>query len=364
MRRAAAFMVVLLTVGAQRLGAESLSDGIPDPVARPATRRMQEAARTERWRDERVASRIMPGVPRPEADFYLAGVDRHAQPDGKPRALFHVLGKETAGVAIGVGDCICEWQVTEIRSDPKYPLDGFVRLRSRDGATTSEMWQHLPLLSFGDKPWMMDFAQWEHHQTQIDAICYRASHCICVVRKPNGDPDDAHAERSGPPPAELVVPVPPPQPDPPQRLQMRGMLQEQLGRRLPADFPVAGEHFFVTGIDLSGRSAVIRFAGAPNVSVIATVGDNVCGWMIRSFRRASDDPADLAVTLQPYGMDGTVDLWQRLVIPKDGTPLAGRPVTIDLAKWQRHRFEPDAQHARAEGRLIVRDTPRTRPVGS
>lgn len=337
-------IIALLTilVAGTTPAAADLSDGVPEPWLSRLSPWERTCERTRDWLAER--ARLTAGSAQlPEAGFYISTLyfDGH-----RTAALVKFRAAPEVALRLGPNDEICGWKIAEIKRDAEHATDGFVVLKSHDGGTRVDLWEHLPLLLPEQKPWRMEYSQWKHHQDQFDAVIYRALHRIAVVHMPDGQSDDLRP-LSDPPPPDLTA-APPSRPDDsPEVLMLRGRLQVQLRSRLIEGLPLPGLDFYVSRIDGRAKLATFRFSSVPGAWATASQGDKVCGWLV-SHVSAGQADADATVEVRPWFTDRSVDLWQRLPIPE-----VGEMATIDATTWARHQFEPDVERLRAEGRIVV-----------
>jgi hypothetical protein len=258
------------------------------------------------------------------------------------------------GVWIAPGDQVCGWTLTGSTAARHPGLDGFATLRSPDGSHSVDIWQHLGILAFDRGQWVIPYSTWVHHRDQPEAITDRLLGTIQVVDKPNHEPDDPGVLSIDQNPSDFPK-LPPAPPDPPDARQVRGRLQVKVGHRLVVDKPLPDFDFYISEIDLPHKRATFRFTAAADLSVVATTGDIVGGWTVKEFRADAADPSEAEAVLQPWGEPGSIELWKRLSPPKPGDVLR-----MSQAKWERHRYEPDLERLRAEGRIVVTEGPASR----
>lgn len=331
-------------------GADSgnLADGKPSDAPSPSRPHGQLALKTNQWIDRQMQAAAIPGGSVPDSNFYI----RLFYPPFGPerRAQFEFPERSGLSAKLSIGGSVCGWRLEKMDSDRKNPFDGFATLRSAD-AQSIQLWMHVRVFAFGDPAADMPYDEWVHHEKQWDALIYRARHAIRVVNKPRGEPNDPWVDTSDPAPGSARMPPEPPN-ESMETLRVRGLVQVQIGFRLPAARPLPEIDFYLTGIDVKNRRATFRFPGASGIVVEAHIGDTVCGWIIQELRQNPTDSSEILVVMQPNEGKGTIELWNRLKIPHDGPPLK-----LDAAKWARHQIESAAQRAKADGRLIVVEPP-------
>jgi hypothetical protein len=304
--------------------------------------------RAEEWVKEKMRARLVPGVCQPDLTFFVRSLSFL---DSSGLVRFEFPAAPRMAVWVAPADQVCGWTLTGSTIIRRPFHDGFAALRSPDGSHSVDIWQHLGIVAFDRGPWVMPYSMWVHHQYQLEAITDRATDSIQVVNKPNHEPDDPFVLPSDRQPGDLPK-LPPAPPDPPGAKRVRGRLQVELGYRLVTDKPLPDIDFYISEIDFPHKRATFRFTAAADLSVVAKPDDIVGGWTVKEFRADAADPSEAEAVLQPWGEPGSIELWKRLAPPKPGDVLR-----MSQAKWERHRYEPDLERLRAEGRVVVTDDP-------
>ena len=301
----------------------------------------------------RLRSAVVPGASLPDGNFYVSMVYIQKGHEG---VLFIFPEAGSMGVCLAKGDQICGWTLTDWARAKQDTTDGYAVLKSSEGKSL-ELWQHVPPPGFGLAPRKMPYSQWVHHENQLDAVISRAAHSICVRGRPDGGSDELRDEAD---PMPLgVMPPSAPAAKSPEATKIRGRIQVELGRRLFDRTALPNVDLYVADIVTKAKCVTYRFTNARGVWVVASVGDNIAGWILTDFR---EDPAtgDQGAVMKLWYADKTIEFWKRLEIPKPGEVLR-----LSQTSWERHQFEPEMERLRAEGRIVViqdSQRPSTKPA--